>query len=118
MSLFRTFAPLRSLVARPQHQLARVAAVSGASQRWTSGLAAGAETEEGEFAPVAEVTFESSEPTFMTTLTFSEKGVQAMLMEDVDREKVRDTHTCTHVHTHSTPDETCSTIPTPLQKQT
>jgi hypothetical protein len=89
MSLFRTLAPLRSVVARPQHLLARAA--PGASQhRFQSSLASGAEGEEGEFAPeIVEVVFESSAPTYMTTLTFSEKGVQAMLKQDIDREKVR-----------------------------
>ena len=103
MSLFRTLAPL---VARPQ-QLSRVNFAAASQQhRWSGSLAAGAEGEEGEFAPeLAEVAFESSEPTFMTTLTFSEKGVQAMLKEDIDREKVRDvpahTHARTHTHAHT-----------------
>lgn len=107
MSLFRSLGLLPSLIARPQQHLARVAVVAGASQRCTSTLAAGAEGEEGEFAPVAEVAFESSEPTFMTTLTFSEKGVQAMLREDIDREKVRDAHT----RTRTAKPETRATIP-------
>ena len=97
MSLFRTLAPLRSLVSRPQqHFFARVNVnnVAGSvSQRWNSSLAAGAEGEEGEFAPeLAEVEFESELPTYMTTLTFSEKGIQAMLKKDMDREKVRESH--------------------------
>ena len=96
MSLFRTLAPLRSLVAR--QQLARVNFAAASQQhRWSTSLAAGAEGEEGEFAPeLAEVAFESEEPTFMTTLTFSEKGVQAMLKEDIDREKVRDVRARAH----------------------
>ena len=90
MSLFRTLAPLRSLVSRPQY-FAPVN-VAGASRRWSGSLAAGAEGEEGEFAPeLAEVAFESETPTYMTTLTFSEKGIQQMLKNDMDREKVRDT---------------------------
>ncbi len=47
-----------------------------------------AEGEEGEFSPDAEVKFESNEPTFMTTLTFSEQGIKAMIEKDIDREKV------------------------------
>jgi len=52
-------------------------------------LAQGAETEEQEFSPDAAVAFEAAEPTFMTTLTFSEEGVKAMIDKDIDREKVR-----------------------------
>ena len=47
-----------------------------------------AEAEEGEFAPSDEIKFESSEPRYMTTLTFSEAGLQAMIKADIDREKV------------------------------
>ena len=54
-----------------------------------STLAQGAETEEQEFSPDAAVAFEAAEPTFMTTLTFSEDGIKAMIDEDIDREKVR-----------------------------
>lgn len=49
----------------------------------------GAEAEEGEFAPSDEIKFESSEPRYMTTLTFSEAGLQAMIKADINREKVR-----------------------------
>ena len=52
-------------------------------------LAQGAETEEQEFSPDAAVAFEAAEPTFMTTLTFSEDGIKAMIDKDIDREKVR-----------------------------
>ena len=54
-----------------------------------STLAQGAETEEQEFSPDAAVAFEAAEPTFMTTLTFSEDGIKAMIDKDIDREKVR-----------------------------
>ena len=54
-----------------------------------STLAQGAETEEQEFCPDAAVAFEAAEPTFMTTLTFSEDGIKAMIDKDIDREKVR-----------------------------
>jgi len=57
--------------------------------RSQSSLAAGAEGEELDHAPEAEVAFDESLPVYMTTLTFSEKGVQAMLNRDIDREKVR-----------------------------
>lgn len=91
MSIYRVLAPLRSLVSRQQH-VAR-----GAQACWSrgygSGLAEGAEGEEGEFAPeLAEVEFEKGSPTFMTKLTFSEKGLQAMIKADIDREKVCDDH--------------------------
>ena len=49
----------------------------------------GAEAEEGEFAPSDEIKFESSEPQYMTTLTFSEAGLQAMIKADINLEKVR-----------------------------
>ena len=49
----------------------------------------GAEAEEGEFAPSDAIKFESSEPRYMTTLTFSEAGLQAMIKADINREKVR-----------------------------
>ncbi|EEH56885.1 uncharacterized protein MICPUCDRAFT_47265 [Micromonas pusilla CCMP1545] len=55
--------------------------------RSQSSLAAGAEGEELDHAPEAEVAFDESLPVYMTTLTFSEKGVQAMLNRDIDREK-------------------------------
>ena len=78
MSLLRT-ALGRVLLARPV--VARAAATRAYCAPTT--LAEGAETEEGEFSQHtdAEVAFEVSEPTFMTTLTFSEAGI--------DREKVR-----------------------------
>ena len=58
----------------------------GTRQMGTADL--GAEAEEGEFAPSDEIKFESSEPRYMTTLTFSEAGLQAMIKADIDREKV------------------------------
>jgi hypothetical protein len=51
-------------------------------------LARGAETEELEFSPDAAVAFEAAEPTFLTTLTFSEEGIKTMIDNDIDREKV------------------------------
>jgi hypothetical protein len=86
MSLLRT-ALGRALLARPV--VARAAATRAYCAPTT--LAEGAETEEGEFSQHtdAEVAFEVSEPTFMTTLTFSEAGVKAMIDKDIDREKVR-----------------------------
>ena len=86
MSLVRT-ALARALLARPV--VARAAATRAYCAPTT--LAEGAETEEGEFSQHtdAEVAFEVSEPTFMTTLTFSEAGVKAMIDKDIDREKVR-----------------------------
>ena len=86
MSLVRT-ALGRALLARPV--VARAAATRAYCAPTT--LAEGAETEEGEFSQHtdAEVAFEVSEPTFMTTLTFSEAGIKAMIDRDIDREKVR-----------------------------
>lgn len=86
MSLLRT-ALGRALLARPV--VARAAATRAYCAPTT--LAEGAETEEGEFSQHtdAEVAFEVSEPTFMTTLTFSEAGIKAMIDRDIDREKVR-----------------------------
>ena len=50
----------------------------------------GAESEEGEFAPAPDFEFLPTEPTYMTKLTFSEAGVQAMLKQPSnDKEKVR-----------------------------
>ena len=71
MSLLRT-ALGRALLARPV--VARAAATRAYCAPTT--LAEGAETEEGEFSQHtdAEVAFEVSEPTFMTTLTFSRRG--------------------------------------------
>lgn len=64
------------------------ACVHASTPKSFATLAEGAEGEEGEFSPDAEVKFESNEPTFMTTLTFSEQGIKAMIEKDIDREKV------------------------------
>jgi hypothetical protein len=89
MNLFRTLAPMR-LAARPPPGAAAAAAASS-SRRFVHQLFADAEGEEGEFAPAPELAFVPTEPTYMTTLTFSEAGVQAMLRAEPskDKEKVR-----------------------------
>ena len=91
---------LRTVVSRALASRAPAAARAGGNTAWRhtrlmsteeepATLAAGAEGEEGEFAPSDEIKFESSEPRYMTTLTFSEAGLQAMIKRDIDREKVR-----------------------------
>lgn len=91
---------LRTVVSRALASRAPAAARAGGNTAWRhtrlmsteeepATLAAGAEGEEGEFAPSDEIKFESSEPRYMTTLTFSEAGLQAMIKKDIDREKVR-----------------------------
>jgi hypothetical protein len=91
MSLFRTLAPLRSLVV-PRPGLATFQR----SHRFSS-LAEGAEDEEGEFTrKLNQGYFTPSNPTFMTMLTFSENGIIAMLKDDIDREKVRAPPTTHH----------------------
>ncbi len=91
---------LRTVVSRALASRAPAAARAGGNTAWRhtrlmsteeepATLAAGAEGEEGEFAPSDEIKFESSEPRYMTTLTFSEAGLQAMIKKNIDREKVR-----------------------------
>jgi len=91
---------LRTVVSRALASRASAAARAGGNTAWRhtrlmsteeepATLAAGAEGEESEFAPSDEIKFESSEPRYMTTLTFSEAGLQAMIKKDIDREKVR-----------------------------
>eukprot|EP00227_Mantoniella_beaufortii_P016362 CAMPEP_0197575056 /NCGR_PEP_ID=MMETSP1326-20131121/591_1 /TAXON_ID=1155430 /ORGANISM="Genus nov. species nov., Strain RCC2288" /LENGTH=177 /DNA_ID=CAMNT_0043137755 /DNA_START=33 /DNA_END=566 /DNA_ORIENTATION=+ len=85
MSLFRTLAPLRAL-ARPHLAAASAGGVASSVKSRGYSASLGAEEEEGEFAPVPEE-FVPAEPLFMTTLTFSEHGIQAMLKKNINREK-------------------------------
>ena len=107
MSLFLTLAPLRTLALARPHLAAASAGVASARSHASASSssvafnALGAEAEELEFAPDDEE-FVAAEPLFMTTLTFSEEGIQAMLKKKMDREKVRTSTDAGHPRHHNT----------------